>query len=81
MSESTKTCLQSMIHFSSVSLILQNYLSTPEQISDSDNRKFCESKIATLFPKEFREDLSIDCQGMVLWSVGNSNVVLSVILP
>lgn len=81
MSKDVKVGSQPMIHFSSVSLILQSYLSTPEKAFDAGSRKSCESEIATLFPKEFREDLCMDDQGMVHWSVGNSNVVLSVVLP
>lgn len=78
MSEEAKTNLQSMVHFSSVLLILKNELLHKDQIS-LECRKSILEKISPLFPKELTKDLVVDEQGMVHWSVDNSSVVLSIV--
>jgi hypothetical protein len=79
MSEYVKLNLQSMVHFSSVLLILKNELITEKQIHDLTNREHVTSKIIKLFPKELTENLTIDDQGIVRWSIDSSNVSLSVV--
>jgi len=78
MSEKVKDGLQSMVHFSSVLLVLKNELLYKDQIN-LERRKSILEKISPLFPKELTENLAVDEQGMVHWSTGNSSVVLSIV--